>query len=178
MSRERWLPIPGFEGNYEVSDFGRVRGVDRVLSDGRRWRGGIRAQKIGSKGHRSVRLCLAGKHKFVGVHVLVLLAFKGPKPLKEMQGAHNDGTPANTHISNLRWDTVRGNHADKRKHGTLLVGERNVLAKLTSNDVSAIRRLYSEGVLGKDLAARFGVTGANISSIIRNKTWRTDADLS
>lgn len=28
---ERWLPVPGWEGFYEVSDQGRVRGLDRVL---------------------------------------------------------------------------------------------------------------------------------------------------
>ena len=30
-----WRPILGFEGFYEVSDQGRVRSLDRILSDGR-----------------------------------------------------------------------------------------------------------------------------------------------
>lgn len=29
-TQERWLPIPGYEGYYEVSDYGRVRSVDRL----------------------------------------------------------------------------------------------------------------------------------------------------
>jgi hypothetical protein len=33
MSNERWLPVPGYEGLYEVSDMGRVRSL--VLSGDR-----------------------------------------------------------------------------------------------------------------------------------------------
>lgn len=32
MADERWLPVAGFEGYYEVSDHGRVRSVDRVVT--------------------------------------------------------------------------------------------------------------------------------------------------
>lgn len=31
MSRERWEPVVGYEGLYEVSDLGRVRSLDRVI---------------------------------------------------------------------------------------------------------------------------------------------------
>ena len=31
-NKERWQPVVGFEGLYEVSNFGRVRGVDRILT--------------------------------------------------------------------------------------------------------------------------------------------------
>jgi hypothetical protein len=32
---ETWLPIPGYEGAYEVSDQGRVRSLDRrIIADG------------------------------------------------------------------------------------------------------------------------------------------------
>jgi hypothetical protein len=38
MTAERWAPIPGYEGAYEVSDRGRVRSLERVvvMRDGRR----------------------------------------------------------------------------------------------------------------------------------------------
>lgn len=29
---ERWMPVAGFEGLYEVSDWGRVRSLDRVIA--------------------------------------------------------------------------------------------------------------------------------------------------
>ncbi|QOV97160.1 HNH endonuclease [Rhodococcus pyridinivorans] len=34
-THEEWRPVVGFEGRYEVSDLGRVRGVDRIDSLGR-----------------------------------------------------------------------------------------------------------------------------------------------
>ena len=32
---EQWLPVPGYEGYYEVSDLGRVRSLDRMVMTGR-----------------------------------------------------------------------------------------------------------------------------------------------
>lgn len=164
---EVWLPIPGLAG-YQVSSLGRVRGVDRVLSDGRRWRGRIIRQRSKKSGHKQVQL---GKGNWRLVHHLVLEAFVGPRPLGQ-ECAHNDGTPDNNRPGNLRWDTSKGNHADKLKHGTLLTGERNPKSKLSAPDVAAIRRLRGDGVPGIEVASRFGVTPANVSAIVTGKTWR------
>lgn len=41
MANECWKPIKGFEGFYEVSSEGRVRGVDRIDLCGRRRKGKI-----------------------------------------------------------------------------------------------------------------------------------------
>ncbi|MDU6479009.1 MAG: NUMOD4 domain-containing protein, partial [Corynebacterium kroppenstedtii] len=32
MSKERWRPVVGYEGIYEVSDQGRVRSLDRIIT--------------------------------------------------------------------------------------------------------------------------------------------------
>lgn len=165
-----WRDVIGYEGEFQVSDCGNVRSLDRRLTDGRLWRGRLLKFKIGKRGHLSVRLCAHGKHVWRGVHCLVLEAFVGPCP-EGMQGCHNDGCPSNNRNSNLRWDTPIGNHADKRKHGTLLIGERNSLAKLTEADVLSIRERSQKGELGKDLAIAFNVTPANVSSILKGKTW-------
>lgn len=34
--QEKWLPVVGWEGLYEVSDFGRVRSLDRTTAGGSR----------------------------------------------------------------------------------------------------------------------------------------------
>jgi hypothetical protein len=45
MTDERWLPIPGFESAYQVSNHGRVRALDRLITRSNgvtvRWRGRI-----------------------------------------------------------------------------------------------------------------------------------------
>jgi hypothetical protein len=76
-----WRPVVGFEGIYEVSNFGSVRSVDRVVvcHDGVKYRrrGQVISQQVTPKGYRSVSL-LGGKKFFV--HRLVLEAFVGPRP--------------------------------------------------------------------------------------------------
>ena len=167
-----WRPIPNYEGFYDVSSTGSVRGIDRILPDGRQWKGIVLRIKTAKSGHMSVRLCgRDGIHRWVGVHRLVLEAFVGPCP-DGMEGAHNDGVPSHNWPSNLRWDTRSGNHADKHAHGTLLVGTKNHLAKLTEDQVRSIFRLHVTGVTGRQIARLMNVTPANISSILRGKTWQ------
>lgn len=165
-----WKDIPGYEGLYQVSDEGSVRSVSRILCDGRLWKSAVLSPKVGASGHLSVGLVRDGQRKHYGVHCLVLTAFVGERPYK-MQGAHNDGDPSNNTLSNLRWDTVKGNLADRAKHGTLMIGEKNHLSKLSASDVEVIRKRKSDGILQKHIASEFGVTPANISSIIKGKTW-------
>src|SRR5690606_7975235 len=106
-------------------------------------------------------------------HCLVLAAFVSPRP-DGMQGAHNDGNPANNKLANLRWATPKSNLADRVRHGTLLTGGRNPCAKLTADDVNVIRRLKAQGLRQNAIAARFGVTPANVSCIVRGTTWRSE----
>lgn len=115
-SSEVWKPVLGYEGYYEVSNHGRVRGVDRILSDGRRWKGCILKPAKSHNDHLWVILN-KDRHKRRGwVHRLVLEAFVGPHP-KGMEGCHRDGDPANNHVDNLRWDTRSKNAFDRVKHG-------------------------------------------------------------
>lgn len=109
---EQWLPVVGYEGLYEVSDHGRVRSLDRGSRKGR-----VLSLRVTGSGHKTVALYLLGKPTGKNVHRLVLIAFVGPCP-QGMEACHNDGNPANNHLSNLRWDTHKSNMEDKVKHGT------------------------------------------------------------
>ena len=55
-------------------------------------------------------------------------------------------------------------------------GELNGTAKLTSEQVAAIRYLRHSGALLRDLSAEFGVHVATISRIARNERWAPDDD--
>jgi hypothetical protein len=118
---ERWLPIPEWEGLYQVSSLGRVRSLDRVVtySGGppRSLRGCVLRTSAQSSGHLGVALCRDGKPQRRSVHSLVLLAFVGPCPPGQ-EGCHGDGNPGNNHVGNLRWDTRRENALDRARHGT------------------------------------------------------------
>lgn len=117
---ERWLPVVGFEGLYEVSDHGRVRSLDHLDRFGRLHRG--RVMRTGVRGHRShnvgVTLSRQGeKQKLRTVHQLVLEAFVGPRP-DGMWGLHWDDDPYNNHLDNLRWGYPYQNGTDAVRNGS------------------------------------------------------------
>lgn len=116
---ERWLPVVGFEGQYEVSDHGRVRSLPRVqfwrrticgkLIEGERhFSGKVLTPTPKKAGHMHVQL---GRANRFYVHHLVLNAFVGPAPAGH-ECLHWDDEPSNNHLSNLRWGTRSENLAD------------------------------------------------------------------
>jgi NUMOD4 motif/HNH endonuclease len=124
---ERWLPVVGYEGFYEVSDLGRVRSLDRLVGNqwgtqtpkaGRVLKPGLR----GPRGYLSVTLCVDHKVKHRLVHQLVLEAFTGPRPgpstgLNRIEGRHLDDDPSNNTPANLAWGTRQENWEDRRRNG-------------------------------------------------------------
>lgn len=161
--KEEWRPVAGFEDRYEVSDLGRVRSIygpyaGRVLSPGPH-PGGYLLMHLYRDGKRTART----------LHSLVAAAFIGPRP-HGLEVRHADGVKANCAAANLSYGTHRENEADKIRHGTLPIGEKNATAKLTAAAVKSIRA--RRGERQEDLAAEFGCTFSNISAIQRGKSWR------
>jgi hypothetical protein len=167
MTQEIWKDVPGYEGQYQVSDHGRVRSLDRVILCAGAVKGIYPSHKKGrllrpgpiNSGHLSVVLGRGGTKL---VHQLVLRAFVGPPPDKH-EGCHNNGNPADNRLENLRWGTRRENIKDKTSHG---------LSKLKPEDVRAIKEALQSNRRGiqAQLARRFGVSESTISDI---KTGRT-----
>ena len=120
LIEEEWLPVPDYEGCYEVSNCGRVRSVDRTVtrSDGvvQKRRGKILASSPNTAGHLQVNLTKDGRGASTRVHRLVLLAFVGPCP-EGMQACHWDDDKYNNHLSNLRWASGSDNLHDRVRNG-------------------------------------------------------------
>jgi hypothetical protein len=126
MNEETWRPIARHAG-YEVSDLGRVRSLDRIITKiqcGRtvyaRQRGCVLRPGRTRVGYLLVVL---GRGAPAYVHHLVLEAFVGPRPAG-CQAAHGDGNKLNNTLENLRWASPKENNADKVRHGTYLFGAR------------------------------------------------------
>lgn len=179
MTNEIWKPVVGFGGAYEVSSLGRVRSLDRTIEQPtpsgrgvmvRRWKGRVlRPVRRERGGYLSVVLSKQSKLTSFLVHELVAAAFLGRRPAG-MWVAHNDGNPSNNAVSNLRYDTPAGNHADKLQHGTLLHSEQHHNARLTTEEVQEIRKLYGTMPL-EDLAARYGINKNHAYRIHARKRW-------
>lgn len=102
---ERWMPVVGMESEYEVSDLGRVRSVSRTVQTGsyERTAGGKIMNQFLTGKYPSVMLSKAGKKSNQLVHLLVLEAFVGPRPVgcKAMRRPGSD--PLDCSLQNLRW---------------------------------------------------------------------------
>ena len=62
--KEIWKPVVGYEGSYEISIYGRIRSVDRVVfQQGRNqiYRGRIMATFINNSGYEAIRLSKGNK---------------------------------------------------------------------------------------------------------------------
>jgi len=173
QAAERWRDVPEFEGLYKVSDWGRVRSLDRVTVDSlgrlRRFKGRVLKFKLDRVGYHLVNLCRDGDQATYKVHRLVLLAFvREPEPGQECR--HLNGDPADNRLENLAWGTSAENKADKLEHGTDNRGPKHPNAKLTEADVLAIRAMagdYSQTALGR----MFSVSKSQIGKIIRCEKW-------
>lgn len=178
---EHWLPVIGYEAEYEVSSIGRVRSIRRVLTNSRGitrpYGGKVIASKPGVRGHRYVTLSKANVVTTHAVHVLVCTAFRGPCPADKDLVAHWDGIPDNNRAGNVRWATFAENEADKRRHDRHAAGERNPGAKLTLDEVAEIRRRH-DGLrgIGSALSREFGVAPTQISDIVNEKCWSEDGN--
>ena len=96
LAQERWKPIFGYDGMYEVSSLGRVRslrfGKTRVLKEGTN---GI--------GYLTVVLCKNSKRKSVYVHRLVAQAFIENDNIFNTEINHINEIKSDNRVSNLEY---------------------------------------------------------------------------
>ena len=95
MNNEVWKDIEGYEGLYQVSDYGRVKRIgykkERILKPGRL-----------KNGYLQVILYKNGKQNHFLVHRLVALTFiSNPNNLPEVN--HKDEDKTNNKFENLEW---------------------------------------------------------------------------
>jgi len=97
----------------------------------------------------------------------------GDPPNASDDAAHNCGNGANGcfNPNHLRWDTRKGNLADKVRHNTHNRGERNPQVKLTEAQAREIKSLKGNGEYHKDIAARYGISRRIVGRIIEGKAW-------
>lgn len=123
MTDEEWRPVVGYEGLYEVSSLGRVRGLERRIPH---WRGGssvlperiLKPDTSDARGYERFSLSRDGRIQYRRAHRLVCEAFHGSAPEGKPFACHKDGNPRNNKSDNLYWGSASDNMQDKLKHGT------------------------------------------------------------
>ena len=161
MTEEIWRDISGYEGHYQVSNFGRVKSFHK----------GGRILKPGLVlGYLKVSLNSGGKVAQRKVHRLVAEAFI-PNPNGKPEVNHIDGNPRNNHVDNLEWCTQLENIRHAYATGLIPQGEDRKQAKLTNAQVVYIRE-NPDGLTNMELATKFAVCHQLISQVQLGKIFK------
>lgn len=173
--KEEWRPVVGYEGHYEVSNFGNVRSLPRLIvnSYGRTlsWKGGL-LTAINRNGYLSVSLSKFNKARGCQVHRLVAMAWCA-NPDNKITVNHKNGVKKDNRVENLEWASYSENNAHARETGLNDVkGANHGRVKLSESDVCAIRRMHGQGIRQVEIVAMFNVKQSTISNIIHRVTWR------
>lgn len=102
-----WKDIPGTEGEYKISNHGKVM----TAKTGR-----ILAPAIDERGYERVCLFKMDRRRRYKVHRLVAITFI-PNPNNKEQVNHKDGNKRNNSVDNLEWVTNDENMTHSRATG-------------------------------------------------------------
>lgn len=165
---EKWEKI--LDEYYEVSSLGKIRRLKPARNGSISWVGKELKGYEAKDGYVSVCLHCGDTQRNFLLHILVAKAFLGPCPEgKEVN--HIDGVKRNCAISNLEYVTRKENHEHAVKLGLKAFGSHHGRAKLSEDDVIAIRK--ADGIISQSkLAKKYGVTAGLIANVMRGTTWR------
>jgi len=164
-----WRPV--LDGFYEVSSLGDVRrGVE-----GRSTTKGRLLKQQWKEGYRSVCLSVSGFVRRYYVHRLIAEAFLGPCPLG-MVVNHMDGGRSHNFATNLEYVRPAQNSQRAGINGQLRQGENHPAAKVTADDVRAMREAVRNGTSQADLCRKYKLNPCTMSYIVRGITWKSVKD--
>ena len=101
---EIWKDVPGFEGLYQVSNYGQIKSTPR-----RGTVGGIMKGHADRKGYINITLRKDGKQYTQKLHRLIAITFI-PNPHNYPEVNHRDENKQNNRIDNLEWCSTSYNH--------------------------------------------------------------------
>lgn len=174
---EIWQPVIGYEGIYEVSNFGRVKSF-------KYGRETLRKPFLRKDGYFELGLCKNGKKKNFLVHRIELEAFQGLSgDPAQIFVNHKDGVKSNNILSNLEWSTPGENTRHAWKSGLsenvrLAAKKQTNNAKINYNDATEIREIYAQGgFTQQEIADIYSLDQTTISEIILFKIWKDQIEV-
>jgi len=170
LDREIWKNIEGYDGDYQVSNFGRVKSFKKYRGKDEK----ILKQLKHIKGYLQIQL----SRQTLKVHRLVLETFNPIENMENLQVNHINGIKSNNILENLEWCTPSENMKHAFKIGLENnQGTNHPQSILTDTDVIKIRKLLENnnykrcGLTLEDIGKLFGVSKSTIVNIKYNKKY-------
>lgn len=167
---ELWKDINGYEGYYQVSSYGRVRGLTRKIyprtgSKPYIVKGRIIKDGTSTGGYRMITLSKDGNNNIFRVHRLVAEAFI-PNPLNKSTVNHKDECVTNNNVKNLEWmsqseNNNYGTRKYRQRHHPNVVGHKfNITKEKLYKDLAHLT--YDE------ISNKYGVSRTTIISYAKS----------
>lgn len=159
MIEEQWLDIPGYEGFYQISNFGRVKSFyfknPRIL----------KPHKV--KGYSNVELYKNKEKKQFYIHRLVMENFCPIENMSMLDVNHKDEDKSNNHISNLEWMT----HKDNLNYGSRAEKARIKMQGRNSPRSKKVRCIEKDVIYEalREAERQLGIPATNISRACKGK---------
>lgn len=171
MKQEIWKPIKDFDGQYLISNQGRLKSLRTIRVHGNRKLTQFK-EKVMNPSKSKAGYCyatLSDRKKYL-IHRLVAAAFLSPIPGKECVN-HKDCNKSNNTISNLEYCTPKENTQHLIESGYSFKGSSSPSSKLHEKDIITIFNLRSKGRTYQQIASIFNVDQSLIGKIITRKLW-------
>lgn len=169
--QEIWKDIPSYEGLYQVSNFGRIRSLDRIINTKNNikqiYKGKILKPIVDKKGYLRVGLSKNNKILTKQVHRLVALAFI-PNPENKPTVNHKKGIKTDNRVSQLEWSTYKEQTQHAIKTGLINFNDRMYINSNKKAIEKTRKPIEQYDLQGNFIAKYIGVNEAQRVTKINN----------
>jgi DNA-directed RNA polymerase specialized sigma subunit len=179
---EIWKDIEGWQGMFKISNFGRVKSLERfntLTRKGTTFKSFIEEKilristdKVGYK-IISLESSLKQAKKTYKIHRLVAIHFIQNPENKPMVN-HKNGIKSDNRVENLEWSTSKENcvHAHENNLVDISKGENHYRSKLTERTVFEIKYGKFEGMSHSQIGKMFGIKRLQVLKIRNGINWK------
>ncbi len=167
---EEWKEIPGTDGRYLISNYGRIKSFAIYKTHGKI----LNCSLV--NGFKIVQIFTKSFSRKFYVHKLVAENWLSKPSDKHVFVTHLDGNLKNNHVSNLEWHTKE---SLMEKHREMISQNPSLLkrtraqkvGKLKESDVMLLKSMLERGVVQAKIAKLFCISEMQVTRIKRGENW-------
>lgn len=165
--KELWKDIEGYEGIYQVSNLGRVKGIKRYDSIGHLISDRVLKARVNNRGYLLVDLYKNGIRHTKLIHRLVAQTYI-PNPENKPRVNHIDEVTTSNQVSNLEWTTPieNINHGTRNKRASKSRSKPIIAIDIATGE-------YNEYGSGKECAIKLGLHQGTVNHILKGRRKQT-----